>query len=122
MGIQSNTIPLKFGNIRFLTYHQQNALIAFEPDCCILCVNYNDDINYINRTIQVLKNYYLTEVIAIVVFPFQKKYDWNISNTKTERITVENERNIKKVLSDKFCMKVYINGKRKIWINCMKCV
>ena len=113
MGIQSNTIPLKFGNIRFLTYHQQNALIAFEPDCCILCVNYNDDINYINRTIQVLKNYYLTEVIAIVVFPFQKKYDWNISNTKTERITVENERNIKKVLSDKFCMKVYINGKKE---------
>ena len=69
MGIQSNTIPLKFGNIRFLTYHQQNALIAFNLYCCILCVNYNDDINYINRTIQVLKNYYLTEDTIVV---FQK--------------------------------------------------
>lgn len=26
---------------------------------------------------------------------------------------MENERNIKKVLSDKFCMKVYINGKKE---------
>lgn len=80
MGTQSNIIPYKFGNLGFMTFHQQNSLIAFEPDACILCVNYNDDIDYIHRTIQVLRNYYLSKVIALVVFPFPKNYQWNVSD------------------------------------------
>lgn len=112
MGTQSNVIPYKFGNTGFMTYHQQNSLIAFEPDACILCVNYNDDIEYIHRTIQILKNYYLTTVIALVIFPFSKKYQWNIGNIDKEEITLEDENKIKKTFNDIFKIQTYINGRK----------
>lgn len=113
MGTQSNIIPYKFGNLGFMTFHQQNSLIAFEPDACILCVNYNDDIDYIHRTIQVLRNYYLSKVIALVVFPFPKNYQWNVSDIDLEKITIENENKIKKILEDRFKIPTYINGKKE---------
>ena len=95
-----------------MTYQQQNSLIAFEPDACILCVNYNDDIEYIHRTIQILKNYYLTTVIALVIFPFSKKYQWNIGNIDKEEITLEDENKIKKTFNDIFKIQTYINGRK----------
>ena len=112
MGTQSNTIPMHFGNIGFLTNHQQNTLVALEPDCSILCVNYDDDVDYIERTIKVLQNYYLTTVIGIVVFPFHRKIEWNINNVVETRTSIEQEIKIKKIFSHTYGIKTYINGKK----------
>ncbi len=113
LGTQSNIIPRQYGNIGFLTQYQQNALIAIEPDCCILCVNYDDEIEYISRTISVLENYYCTKVIAIIVFPFYRKLEWNINNIVENRISKENEILVKKKFKEVFKKKIFINGEKE---------
>ncbi|MCI8876850.1 MAG: S8 family serine peptidase [Lachnospiraceae bacterium] len=110
LGTQSNLIPLQFGNLGFLTVHQQNLLIAFEPDCVILCVNYDDDYEYIKRTILVLENYYMTTVLAIVVFPFCRDREWNVNHKYNERISMSQEEEIKGRLNAQFGIETFING------------
>ncbi len=110
LGTQSNLIPLQFGNLGFLTVHQRNLLIAFEPDCVILCVNYDDDYEYIKRTILVLENYYMTTVLAIVVFPFYRDREWNVNHKYNERISMSQEEEIKGRLNAQFGIETFING------------
>lgn len=109
IGIQSQTIPYDFGNLGFLTLHQENILIASNPDGVILCVNYDDEISYIKRTIAVLKNYYMTEVIAICVYPIHKELYWNINAKKSSRISKIEEEKIKENLRETH-LPVFING------------
>lgn len=110
LGTQSNTIPFCFGNIGFLTMHQQNALIALEPDGVVLAINCDDDWDYIRRTIAVIKNYYLASVIAIAVFPFTKFNLWNVNNKISKKVMIEELNNIKRNIQMEFGISTYING------------
>ena len=49
----------------------------------------------------------------MVVFPFPKNYQWNVSDIDLEKITIENENKIKKILEDRFKIPTYINGKKE---------
>ena len=110
IGTQSQMIPMQYGNLGFLTYHQQNTLIALEPDCTVLCVNYDDDKEYVHRTIQVLLNYYMTKVIAIVIYPLYRQREWNVSSPLTKRVTIEQVKKIKDDFFYEFNIPTYING------------
>ncbi len=112
LGTQSQLIPMQFGNLGFLTMHQQNMLIALEPDCIILCVNFDDDDDYIKRTINVLVNYYMTTVIAIVIFPYDRQREWNVNTQLGSKIKYTQEEKVKQELYDKFSIPVFVNGNK----------
>lgn len=112
LGTQSQIIPFQFGNLGFLTPHQHNMLVALEPDCTILCINYDDDDRYIKRTLNVLENYYMTQVIAIVVFPFYRHRCWNVRDQPSSRIEKSKEESIKKELYERYGVPVFVNGNK----------
>lgn len=112
LGTQSQLIPMQFGNLGFLTPHQHNMLIALEPDCTILCVNCDDDELYIKRTLNVLENYYMTTVIAIVIFPFYRDRNWNVNNQLGSRIEKGQEEIIKKEFCEKYGVHSFVNGNK----------
>ena len=103
---------MQFGNLGFLTPHQHNMLIALEPDCTILCVNCDDDELYIKRTLNVLENYYMTTVIAIVIFPFYRDRNWNVNNQLGSRIEKGQEEIIKKEFCEKYGVHSFVNGNK----------
>ena len=78
-GSQSNTVPLGFSNLNCFPFYQQDILFAVQPDACILCVNINDDISYIKRTINYIEGFSDAKVIALVLSPVNP----NVYNTET---------------------------------------
>ncbi|MED3798672.1 S8 family serine peptidase [Lysinibacillus capsici] len=82
VGSQSQTVPFSTGNIGFYPISQHEFLLGTEPDGIVLCINPNDDIEYIRRTIQYLESYIETKVIALSMFPINKDFEW--------KMTVEN--------------------------------
>lgn len=90
VGTQSQTIPYGYGNIGFYNFGQQSILCATNPDSFIICVNASDEIGYIRRTIVYLESFYEGEVIAIVVFPFNKYFSNNIDG-KISKMLDDNE-------------------------------
>lgn len=61
-------------------------LLGTMPDAVILCINYDDDVDYVIRTIKVIENLSNCKVIAICVFPFQYSSGWNRMNQKYSHI------------------------------------
>lgn len=43
------------------------------PDAVILCVNIDDDMDYIKRTINYIEAYVDTKIIALVIYPFVRE-------------------------------------------------
>lgn len=79
---QSQTVPAGFGNLGMYPIYQQNLLLASLPDAVILCVNYEDDKEYIRRTINFIEGISATKVIAISIFVFKREN--NIKITREE--------------------------------------
>ena len=77
VGAQSHTVPLSVGNIGFYTLYNVEFLLGTVPDIICLCVNINDDIQYIKRTISFLESYIETEVIGIIIFPVLNQQQWS---------------------------------------------
>ncbi|PEF55817.1 hypothetical protein CON32_23520 [Bacillus cereus] len=78
VGSQSQTVPFTTGNIGFYPISQHEFLLGTEPDGIILCINPNDDLEYIKRTIQYLESYIETKVIALSMFPINKEFEWRM--------------------------------------------
>lgn len=55
-------------------------MVVSEPDRVIICTNTEDDFSYIDRIKAYLESYFLTKVIALVIYPFKKSYEWNLNN------------------------------------------
>lgn len=75
IGSQSGTIPYSFSNISYLTTPQLEFLVGTCPDAVLLCVNIEDDLDYIKRTISVIEGLVNTKVIGIVIFPLKKQFN-----------------------------------------------
>lgn len=84
---QSQTVPYTFGNMHFYNFAVNNILTASEPDAVILCVNPDDEIEYIFRTINYLENYFKLDVICLAVYPYFKDKAWLLKhkNRKTNK-------------------------------------
>lgn len=109
VGSQSQTIPYTFGNLGFYTFSQHNLLLASEPDVVVLCINVTDDIDYVLRTITYIESYFLSKVIALVIYPKKKDHAWNI-----DAIPLEIDNDLDRVVDDlqnTFQLPVFINGR-----------
>jgi hypothetical protein len=73
VGSQSGTIPYSNANITFFTTPQLEFLLGTQPDLVILCVNGDDDTDYVRRTIMTLEGIIPCKVIGIAIFPFEKE-------------------------------------------------
>ena len=89
-GSQSNTVPLGFSNLNCLPFYQQDLLFAAQPDACILCINKNDDISYIKRTINFIEGFSDSKVIALVLSPINPNvYSSNIGKEARGDFTID---------------------------------
>ena len=56
------------------------------PDAVILCINYRDDISYIERTINGIKAIGGCKVIAICLFPLGYLNAWALMNARKRKL------------------------------------
>ncbi|WP_121640823.1 DUF1611 domain-containing protein [Virgibacillus sp. Bac330] len=111
IGTQSQTVPYSFGNLGFYPIAPIPVLLASEPDAAVLCVNPEDEFEYIARTIGYLENYMQTTVIALSVYPLRYNMEWNISPNNYEQLDMDTLNEIKKNMHQYFDLPIYINGK-----------
>ena len=86
-GGQSGTIPLAFGNIAQLPISQMAFLMAVMPDIVILCINADDDWQYIWRTIYAIEGITNVKVEALMVYPFTYRNGWGIMNDHKGKVS-----------------------------------
>lgn len=111
VGTQSNLVPYFQGHINAFPLVQRNVLLGVQPDAIILCINSFDTIEYIQRTIDYVSAYYEIMVIALVLYPIEKKID-HLTGKYTEKSLTEIEllnciTNFEKEIK----LPVFINGK-----------
>lgn len=96
VGAQSGTVPYCYNNIQNLPHRTMDFLLGTLPDIVILCVNYDDDFDYIKRSIQLIENLCESRVIALVMYPLKYINLWGqINSTKT--IISKEDADIKKM-------------------------
>ncbi len=99
-GSQANTIPMNMANLSQYPIRQHGFLLGTNPDIVILCVNSDDEIEYICNTIKYIEGTINSKVIGLVVYPMKQTADWrNIFGAKVriqdlEYSRVEKELNI----------------------------
>lgn len=78
VGSQSGTVPEAYNHLGQLPIRQIEFLLGCMPDGIVLCVNPNDDIGYIARTIGLIENLSKAKVIALGIYPFFTKTVGNL--------------------------------------------
>ena len=111
VGAQSQTIPFSFGNINFYTFSQHNLLLASEPDVVVLAININDDLKYIKRIVKYIEEYFTSIVLAFVVYPFIKSFEYSIKGQVLQKATDEDIDLYAAKIERHFKKHVYVNGK-----------
>ncbi len=69
VGCQSGTVPYDVHNVSRLLFGQTAFMYGTLPDCVILCVSPDDEIEYIKRTMDFLEAAIQCKVIALAVYP-----------------------------------------------------
>ncbi|NLC19990.1 MAG: DUF1611 domain-containing protein [Clostridiales bacterium] len=87
VGNQSQTLNSYWGNQNMYPYEQYLFLLATEPDAYILCINADDSLDYIRRTINYIESITCAERIGIVLYPVEKR---------GQDIIINNERHLTK--------------------------
>ena len=75
-GTQANTIPLNHDNLSAISVRNNSFLLGINPDVMIVCVNPDDDMEYILNTIKYVEGYLNCAAVAIVVYPIIESQDW----------------------------------------------
>lgn len=108
VGLQSNVTHASYGNIAFYPTSQYEMLMGTDPDIMVLCINYNDSLDYIDRTLSYLKAVTNVSYYVLGLFPFEKKYGWNdLTENSYIRIPEYLIEQRKIVIEKKFHCKVY---------------
>lgn len=110
IGTQSQIIPYSRGNLGFYPFSQHNLLLASEPDVVVLCINPTDEIPYIERILEYLHSYFETSILAFVLYPFLKTYDWSIGSDNLRSLCLEEKIKTKTTIEKEFNIPVYVNG------------
>lgn len=108
VGSQSQTIPLSTGNLGFYPIAQHELILGSEPDAYVLCVNINDEIDYINRTILYLESVLSAKVIALVIFPLCRNMKWSVLGSSFEKVNENLLESKREELSNIFQRKTFI--------------
>ena len=107
---QSQTIPAGFGNLAMYPLYQESILLGSLPDCVILCINYNDNIEYIDRTIKYIESFVNTKVIAIRIFNFSFKGEETLEQFSPELMKAKEQ------IAQKFNIPVFLSTENVLGI------
>lgn len=107
IGCQSRTIPESYNHLGYMAIKQLQFLMATQPDAVLLCVNPEDDEEYIYKTIKVIENLSTSKVIATVLFPFKHRNRWSHVYGNTDKLLVEEIKKIKDRFKEKFFIPCY---------------
>ncbi len=110
VGSQSGTIPICNINSVYNTSDTLNFMLGTLPDAVILAVNIHDDIEYIQRTINVIESLIETKVIALSIFPLGFDSDWNIHINRKTLIEKDKIEIFRKQLQSQIGIETYILG------------
>lgn len=80
VGSQSGTVPIIYNHINQMTIREIVFLMGVMPDAVILCVNADDDINLIKRTISAIEGIGDTKVVALAMYPLVYANGWQQLN------------------------------------------
>lgn len=87
-------------------------MIAVNADAALLCVNENDDIYYIKRTIDVIEGMTQTKVLCLIVFPFEFNNNWRGLTEKVTRISQKRLEDSSAKMMSLFKLPVFILDKK----------
>lgn len=79
-GSQSGTIPYHYDNAVQLTVQQTEFFMAINPDAVVLCINYDDDNRYIERTKNYIESIAFSKVIGMCMLPVRYERKINALN------------------------------------------
>lgn len=111
VGSQSGTIPEFTTNALFFPFKQIELLLSTNPDIVILCVNYNDNFEYVHRTIKTIESISRTVVLGLVIYPMEKEVTLN-NLYKINPVTFEEIETYKDQLEDKTKKTVFVLGEK----------
>ena len=111
VGAQSGTTPMLYNHIGQLPIHQLLFLMGVEPDIVILCINPDDPIDYIERTIKAIEGVGDCEVIALALYPLSYLNGWQLMNNMKKKI--DNLEDIKKRIESELHLEVFVIGNEK---------
>lgn len=89
VGGQSGLVPYAMYNLGNNSPYQRDLLLASSPDAIVLCVNYFDEIEYIQRTINYAESLTGSKVVALSIFPFDKAFSWSTVSSSLKLINPE---------------------------------
>lgn len=120
VGSQSHTIPLGYNSMDSLPVFQQDLLLGTLPDACLLCINYDDDISYIKRTVQYIESLCETKVIALYLSDLNKNSKWTQYGLgeKPEQSTFH-KKDFINILIREIKIPVYCNNELNKLLNCV---
>lgn len=83
-GSQSGLVPYIYDNLAYLTHRQMEVLAGIMPDAVILCINPQDDVEFIERTIQSVESFINTSVLCCSIYPMKYSEKFMLYNKKEE--------------------------------------
>jgi uncharacterized NAD-dependent epimerase/dehydratase family protein len=108
VGSQAGTWPMLYNHLTNFSLDRICFLLGTKPDAVILCINYHDKPDDIQRTITGIESLAKCRVIACSLFPLGYKDDWDmVRGTKT---LIEEDR------LKEFCKKVTGTVERPCYI------
>lgn len=111
VGGQSRSAPEQYTNLGYMGVKSMEFLLGSQPDIVILCVNIDNSIDYIQRTVYIIENLTNARVIAFVVYPFVFLNGWSRLNDKKEYIEEKKYDLFSKKLYEAFGRNVFNAGK-----------
>lgn len=107
-GTQSHILQNNMGNLAFFPLINYAMMLAIDPDAIILCINYEDSIDYIERCISFLQSFVESTVLGLVLFPIKKEREWKIISMNSERLTEKELKNYANKLQKQIDIPVYL--------------
>jgi hypothetical protein len=103
---QAQIVPYYCNNLMEYPSLQYHFALGVKPDAVIMCVNYFDDIQYVQNSLYALMGLTDATVIALVIFPITNKEVFY--HGKKEKISNNEFQNKAKELYDAFHIPVYL--------------
>lgn len=107
-GSQSGTIPFRYDNISQMTVQQTEFLMALNPDAAILCINYDDDMTYIERTKRFIESVCICKVIGFAMLPV--RYEKSLASLKKIALNDSEKEEKAKMINEVFDSSLFYIG------------
>lgn len=110
-GSQASVLPIDTGNLTMYPMKQYSFLMGTQPDCMILCINPDDDLDYIRRSIMFLESSVAGKVIALCMYPMKYRDGWTRIHGQKETLNNDEFVQLKERLYEEFSIPIYLLGK-----------